>query len=71
MTMVLQHQSLHMLLQIIDRVDFGVCQLKALDVCLGGSIVGLTRSLGPSPSGEGWSQLSRTRGDGQDQLSQR
>lgn len=67
--MVLQHQSLHMLLQIIDGVDIAVCQLKALDVCLGGSIVGLTRSLGPSPSGKGWSQLSRS--DGQDQLSQR
>lgn len=32
-----QDQILHMLQQVIDRVYFGVSQLKALGVCLGGS----------------------------------
>lgn len=35
--MVLLDQFLHVLQQVTDGVEVGVCQLKALGVCLGGS----------------------------------
>ena len=57
-----------MLQQVIDGEDVGECQLTALDMCLSGSSVGQSGLLGPSPSGEGQSQLPH--GEKWGQLSQ-
>lgn len=55
-------QYFHALQQVIDGVDAGVHQLKALDVYVGGCWAGQFGLLGLLPSGEGWDHLSQLRG---------
>lgn len=56
--MILLDQSLHILQQVIDGVDFGVGQVKTLDVCLSWSA---WASAWTPPSGEGQGQLSHAQ----------
>lgn len=48
--MVTQGEFLHELPQVIDGIDVEVCQIKALDVGLGGSKFDQSGMLGPPPS---------------------
>lgn len=67
--MFLQEWSLYMLQQVIDEIDVGAGQLKALDVGLGGSSCSVKASTGTASSDEKWNQLSCALGEGWDQLS--
>lgn len=67
--MFLQEWSLYMLQQVIDEIDVGACQLKALDVGLGGSSCSVRASTGTASSDERWNQLSCALSEGWDQLS--
>lgn len=60
----LQDQSLHALQQITDGLDSGECQLKGLDVYLGGYLIVQSWLLGPFPKGKGQSQLFDTGDEG-------
>lgn len=48
--------------QVTDGIDFGVCQIKALDVCLGGSQAGQSGLLVTPPSSEGRDSSLMLRG---------